>query len=569
MLKFPVLIVGAGPVGVMAAHMLSGLGVPSLVVERRLERSTAPKAHAVNSRTLEICEQVGIPAHSIRQAGAAAEQAGWVHFVTDLAGTSFGSLPYERQGDTALADTPFPLINIAQPLFENLLSEHLESCPDVSIWRGCELIEYAETEAGIIATVQMRGASQPVQIASQYIIAADGAGSTMRKLAGVALEGLANLDHFLMIHFEADLSKLVEGRPGVLHFLLNQENSGVLICYEAQKTWVLMHSYDPTQETLADYDQARTHALVEQAVGKNIPDLKIRNISPWSMCAEVAQSYRKGRIFFAGDAAHRFPPTGGLGLNTGIADAHNLTWKLARVLNGTGSDALLDSYQAERRPVAEINTTQSLENASTLLHLLAALFKGEGPQAEAHFLARKAAPEKYPEIAEAVELQRAHFDSFNLQIGYRYTSDALINPAPQAQSADVPTSHYMPTYAVGVRLPHWWIEQDGARQSGHALLSPTVFTLWLDEAALPLFTAEKRSSPAFNLVVQGRDFSDPNTSWAARTGLEETGALLVRPDGHIAWRCEALPKNPSACTEERIDEILTAMPAPIESENKE
>jgi hypothetical protein len=100
-------------------------------------------------------------------------------------------------------------------------------------------------------------------------------------------------------------------------------------------------------------------------------------------------------------------------------------------------------------------------------------------------------------------------------------------------------------------------------------LSPTVFTLWLDEAALPLFTAEKRSSPAFNLVVQGRDFSDPNTSWAARTGLEETGALLVRPDGHIAWRCEALPKNPSACTEERIDEILTAMPAPIESENKE
>lgn len=569
MLKFPVLIVGAGPVGVMAAHMLSGLGVPSLVVERRLGRSTAPKAHAVNSRTLEICEQVGIPAHSIRQAGAAAEQAGWVHFVTDLAGTSFGSLPYERQGDMALTDTPFPLINIAQPLFENLLSERLEARPDVAIWRGCELIDYAETETGIIATVQMRGASKPVQIASQYVIAADGAGSTLRKLAGVALEGLANLDHFLMIHFEADLSQLVEERPGVLHFLLNQENSGVLICYEARKTWVLMHSYDPTQETLADYDQTKTHTLVEQAVGKSIPDLNIRNISPWSMCAEVAQSYRKGRVFFAGDAAHRFPPTGGLGLNTGIADVHNLTWKLAHVLNRTGSDALLDSYQSERRPVAEINTTQSLENASTLLHLLGVLFKGEGPQAEAHFLARKTSPEKYPEIAEAVELQRAHFDSFNLQIGYRYTSDALINPAPQAQSADVPTSHYTPSYEVGGRLPHWWVEQDRTRQSSHALLSPTTFTLWLDEAALLLFAAEQKNSSAFNLVIQGRDFVDPDMPWVARTGLGKTGALLVRPDGHIAWRCEALPKNPSACTEDRIGEILAAMPAPTELENKE
>lgn len=561
MLEIPVLIAGAGPVGVSAAHMLSGLGVSTLLVERRLERSTAPKAHAVNSRTLEICEQIGISAQSIREAGANAEAAGWVRFVTDLTGPSFGVLPYERQGDTALADTPFPLINIAQPRFESLLSEKLESCSNVSMWRGCQLLDYVETADGIISTVQMRGASPPVQIKSQYIIAADGAGSTLRKLAGVALEGIANLDNFLMIHFEADLTALVQERPGVLYFLLNQDASGVLICYEAEKTWVLMHSYDPAQETVANYDLARTSALVEQAVGASIPDLKIRNVSPWSMCAEVAESYRKGRVFFVGDAAHRFPPTGGLGLNTGIGDVHNLCWKLARVLNGTADDALLDTYQAERRPVAEINTTQSLENASTLLHLLGALFAGEGPEADAHFLARKTAPEKFPEIAEAVEMQRAHFDSFNLQIGYRYTSDALIDPAPQVQSAEVPTSHYTPTYDVGVRLPHWWIERSGERQSSHSLLSPLTFTLLVGADALPLFDAEKTTARPFTLLAEEKDFTSSAPKWETRTGLGATGALLLRPDGHIAWRCDALPSNPSLHVEDRIGEILTAHPA--------
>lgn len=561
MLEIPVLIVGAGPVGIMSAHMLCGLGVPSLIVERRLERSTAPKAHAVNSRTLEICEQIGIPAQTIREAGAHAEDAGWVRFATELSGTSFGSLPYERQGETALDDTPFPLINIAQPLFESLLCEKLEACSNVSLWRGCQLLDYVETGGGIISTVQPRGTSVPVQIRSQYVIAADGAGSTMRRLAGVELEGIANLENFLMIHFEADLSSLVKERPGVLHFLLNQEASGVLICYEAEKTWVLMHSYDPTQETLKDYGVERTTALVEQAVGTSIPDLKICNVSPWSMCAEVAKSYRQGRIFFVGDAAHRFPPTGGLGLNTGIADAHNLCWKLARVLEGTAHDALLDTYQTERRPVAQINTTQSLENASTLLHLLGALFAGEGPEADAHFQARKAAPEDFSEIAEAIEMQRTHFDSFNLQIGYRYTSDALIDPAPQAISAEVSTSHYTPTYEVGVRLPHWWIEGAGECKSSHSLLSPTSFTLLVGAGGLSLFDTEEKITRPFSLLAEGRDFRSASPNWEARTGLGATGALLVRPDGHIAWRCEELPANPSRCVEDKIGEILTANPS--------
>ncbi|MBV1886141.1 MAG: FAD-dependent monooxygenase [Parvibaculaceae bacterium] len=568
MFDIPVLIVGAGPVGVMSAHMLSGLDIPSLIVERRLERSTAPKAHAVNSRTLEICEQVGIPAQAIREAGANAEDAGWVRFVTELTGTSFGSLPYERQGDVALEDTPFPLTNIAQPLFESLLSERLEARKDVSIWRGCQLLDYVETDTSVISTVKIRGPAEPVQIRSQYVIAADGSGSTMRRLAGVELEGIPNLETFLMIHFEADLSSLVKDRPGVLHFLLNQEASGVLICYEADKTWVLMHSYDPTQETLIDYDVERTTALVEQAVGTSIPDLKIRNLSPWSMCAEVAQSYRQGRVFFTGDAAHRFPPTGGLGLNTGVADAHNLCWKLARVLEGTAPDALLDTYQTERRPVAQINTTQSLENASTLLHLLGALFSGEGPEADAHFQARKASPEAFPEIAEAVELQRAHFDSFNLQIGYRYTSDALIDAAPQATSADVSTSHYTPTYEVGTRLPHWWIDPTTKHKSSHSLLSPTSFTLLVGAASLPFFEVEGEATRPFVLFTDERDFASLLSNWEAQTGLGTRGALLIRPDGHIAWRCNELPSNPSSYVSGKVNEILAASSTPAKLEKE-
>jgi hypothetical protein len=244
------------------------------------------------------------------------------------------------------------------------------------------------------------------------------------------------------------------------------------------------------------------------------------------MTAQIAARYRHGRIFLAGDAAHRFPPSGGLGLNTGIADAHNLAWKIAALRRGWAAPDLLDTYETERRPVAVANSQQSLVNAKLIRELFDRLgYTADPGQSERRFAERLADPETRAIIAQNIDAQRQHFDSLALQLGYVY-GEAGVPPA------DV--SRYEPSFRVGARMPHAWIERAGRPASTLDLLSDTGFTLLVGRDGDAWEAAARAQTAPIRVARLGRDFADPAGSWATQSGIDPCGALLVRPDGHVA-----------------------------------
>lgn len=523
-----VLIVGAGPVGQLAALLLSHHGIKSVLIDKRLTTLSAPKAHAINARTLEICDSIGISAERLRELGASANEGGNVRFVSTLTGIEFGALPYERQDEGALAYTPFPLSNIPQPVFEETLADHVHADPMIDFRRGVECLSLHDAGDHVDATLVSLDSGESDTASFDYVIAADGAGSKIRQSLDIAMEGPDALSNYLMIHFSADLRPLTEGRRGVLYFLFEPGVNGTLIAYDHSKTWVLMHPWDPASERREDYDDERCLALIEKAVGHPLPETTVENVSPWTMSAQVAGEYRKGRIFLAGDAAHRIPPAGGLGINSGAGDVQNLTWKLAAVLRGEAGDTLLDTYAAERQPVARNNNEQSLNNAMKIFDLIVAL-QGDDPDKSAERYAAVAQdPGRFPEVAAAVEAQKPHFDSFDLQLGYRYASPAIFEPAPIPAITDV--SNYRPSWDAGAHFPHLWITLEGETRPLQACIPVNRFTLLAGPSSDAL-----EDDRAITQVRFGTDF-EYQESWQDLTCLPDSGALLIRPDGHIAAR---------------------------------
>ena len=230
-----VLIVGAGPVGQLAALLLSFHGIRTMLIDKRLTTLSAPKAHAINARTLEICDSIGVSAERLRKLGANANEAGEVRFVGTLTGTEFGCLPYERQDEGAYEATPYPLSNIPQPLFEDELIANIRRNPGIDFLRGVECRELHDFGDRVEATLVTLTSGEYTQ-SFDYVIAADGAGSTIRNSLSIDMEGPEALANYLMIHFSADLRPLTEGRRGVLYFLFEPGVNGTLIAYDQART---------------------------------------------------------------------------------------------------------------------------------------------------------------------------------------------------------------------------------------------------------------------------------------------------------------------------------------------
>jgi 2-polyprenyl-6-methoxyphenol hydroxylase-like FAD-dependent oxidoreductase len=531
-----VLIVGGGPVGMLGGILASRHGLSSLVVERRDGPQTAPAAHVVNARTYEICRQAGLDMERIHAAGKDEAEAGHVNFLTRLTGELIGRLPFERQGDACLEFTPTPLRNLSQHRFEPILADELRASPPAELryrheWDGSE-----ELGDAVMSEVIDLDTGDTIRVRSRYVIGCDGAGSRVRKLLGIEMHGPPLIQCFLMIHFGADLRALTADRPGVLHFVLDPEVDGAFVAHDVASDWVFMHAIDPSLESVDDYDDDRCRAVIDEAAGTGL-DAEILGKGTWWMSAQTAGSMGGGRIFLAGDAAHRFPPTGGLGLNCGVQDIHGLMWRLGAVIAGRASPELLDSYGAERIPVAQNNAHQSLTNALKMVHLGAALGTDADPTTE-RLHASLADPAKADEIAEAVEMQREHFDLFGLQLGYVYGEGALVPEEPPAEPGSPST--YEPTARPGARLPHAWLGETGGRS--------TLDLVPIDRPVLVSFGdhdvwAQALDDADVSLVRVGVDTPGLG-SWRQVCEVDDTGALLVRPDHHVAWRARSAAQSP-------------------------
>jgi 2,4-dichlorophenol 6-monooxygenase len=555
--EVPVLIVGAGPSGAMASLLLERQGIATQIVERRDGPQRAPAAHAVNARTLEICRAAGFDMKAIASAAMDPADAGEVVWVTRLGGRVLGRLPYERQGDEQLAVTPTPLRNLSQNRFEPLLIDTLQQlCGRAPAWRQQweSAVQDGEVVRSVVRDLESGGERE---IVSRYLIAADGAGSRIRKSLGIGAIGPDRIQSFIMIHLRAKLRGLPEVPPGVLMFVCDPgTGGGVFVIHDLDREAVYMHPYDPDVESVDDYDPARCAELVRGALEDRSLDFEVATVGSWFMTAQVAERYREGRILLVGDAAHRFPPTGGLGLNTGTQDAHNLAWKLAAVLQGHAPESLLDTYESERRPVAQTNADQSLRNALRLIEVPQALGITEPTAASRPAMeATLASPEGLERVRAAIDGQAEHFDMPGLQLGFCYEQGAIVHDDGDAPELQVRA--FVPSGRPGARLPHAWLQEDGGRRSLLDRLPLDRFVLlagpdgdaWVDAVA-------ELSDPYISSLHLTPALLEDLPGWLACAGIRADGALLVRPDQHVAWRSVGAGARPGAQLATALREIL-------------
>ncbi|MGI9611933.1 MAG: FAD-dependent monooxygenase [Acidimicrobiales bacterium] len=506
----PVLIVGAGPVGLSASLLLSDLGVENLVVERNPGTTDHPKAHVVNTRTMEIFRSIGV-AQAVRDEAVAPSMMGHVRWVRSIAGQELAHL---ARGGGARPPTPSPATSCAQDKVEQILHAATVERPG-SVQFDAEVSAVEPDDDGVTVTFQDGRTRR-----AAYVIAADGASSGVRRNLGIDMEGLPELLTMVGIYFHADLRRWTENRPALLYWVMNSAAPGTFIALDGLQRWVF-HLQMPPGETPDVSDQEATE-IVRRAIGDTDVAIDVRSVKPWRMTAQVAERYRQGRVFLAGDAAHRFPPTGGLGLNTGVQDVHNLAWKLARVLAGSSTDSLLDTYEEERKPIAQQNSDFSVHNA-----LAGGTAVGPGVFDAITALEEEGSNEAeiIDQLRADIEANRAHFGSIGMDLGFSYGCGALIPEDGEHPSPDPGT--YVPSGRPGGRAPHLPVSADN-----------------------PHTTILDRFGRDFVLAVAG-----PTDPWNAPQsiqipagepyGLDPGGAVLIRPDGHIAWRTVSEPDDPS------------------------
>lgn len=397
--KTEVLIVGAGPVGLTLAGLLGSLGVSCVVVERRADHIKAPAAHVLRHGPRHVLALLGVD-----DAIDAAEPPLDMHYITwctTLGGPELGRLDIRGELNAAGKPLQRPWTNLSQNRLEPILASTVSHMNGVEVRYAtrCDSITQEGEFASAVLTLA-DGTSQSVT--ANWIVAADGAGSRTRAAIGAELVGQGPLGRFFMVHFRADLSPWILDRPGPICWLMNPEASGTLIVHDIASSHVFM-----TAMNGSDGEEAEIPARLAAALGVNV-DLEIVTVDTWVPFCQVVDRYRHGRVLLVGDAAHRFPPSGGLGLNTGIMEAHNLAWKLALVQRGVAHETLIDTYDTECRPAATTNATDSFDNALRLLNIYEVL----GPCATLVDLEQRLATmstDDRDRLASAVEDQRSHF----------------------------------------------------------------------------------------------------------------------------------------------------------------
>jgi 2-polyprenyl-6-methoxyphenol hydroxylase-like FAD-dependent oxidoreductase len=512
----PVLIVGAGPVGLTASILLSRLGIASRLVERRRSTSIHPKARNINMRTMEIFRQCGVE-DDVRAAGLPIERTRFLIWAESLAGREIERRIEQRSHPDGEIPSAAKHCLCAQDDLEAVLRRHAEALAPGTAAFGTELIRVEQDAEGVTATV--RDADGEKQLRAQYLIAADGARSPVRRALGIAMRGVREVYRSVNVLLNADLRPWVKDRPAAIYIIQRDELRCTFMTINGVNRWGFLINL-PLDASFEPYTPERCAEVVRLAAGVPSLAVEILGVDPWIAAAEVAERYRVGRVFLAGDAAHLMPPTGGFGLNTGVQDAHNLAWKLAAVLNGQAAPGLLDSYDAERRPYGQYITQQCLETAFSM-------GRGEQTAKAAGAVQKLARPEFHNELG--------------MIFGAAYASPAVIADGTGLPPVANPVADYVPCARPGSRAPHLWLERDGRRLSTHDLIDFR-YTLFAGPQGGAWRDAAREAGKALGVPIEahtvgdGADLRDPAQRFAAQYGIESDGAVLVRPDGHVAWR---------------------------------
>ena len=559
-----VLIVGAGPAGATAALLLAEHGIDTLVVERRVAPSTHPAAHVLSTRTLEIFRELGLE-HDVRRLSSRIYELRDIVYATTLTGPELGRItihdPESTEAQLLQSVSPTRAVNLSQNVLEPLLWDQLEACKRVEFQRGVEYHSHRETSDGVEVRATGPDGDGEWVATGRYLIGADGAGSHVRRTCGLQMRGPV-LQHVISVHFSADLRPYLWSRRAPVMLTCTPRGQGIIIVHSSPDDFVFQFPYFPPVQRLEDFTADDCRRRIRDAVGHRDLAVDIHSVQSWAMTAQVANRYRKGRTFLIGDAAHRFPPTGGLGLNTGVHDAHNLAWKLAWEISGRAPANLLDSYEAERRPIGIANTEHSVKNFDGLMDVFAALglprSGARALQAVAGSRLMAALPRPASRrmlaglmavgvqrigrvtsrgrigariryvVQEVIARQGGHYRTWGLDLGVHYGRGFL----DEGDISDdvVNIEFYTPIVRVGGRLPHAWVQYNGARVSTLDLPARDTLTV--------LATSQHKSSWRDAQTAVGHPLTVIGVDLAACRGplrsLAAGQALLLRPDAHIA-----------------------------------
>jgi 2,4-dichlorophenol 6-monooxygenase len=576
-IEVPVLIVGGGGCGLSASTFLSDHGVGHVLVERHAETSTLPKAHYLNQRTMEIFRQHGVDGAVVEQ-GAPLEKFGKVRWQTTLTGQEplDARLIHEMDGfgggalrERYAAAGPIMPAKLPQVRLEPILRRHAEERNPGRILFGHELTGLADHGDHVTAEVRDVATGGITTVEAQYVVAADG-GRTVGAAVGVEMQGLPALFDATTVYFSADLSPWWNEGSLITWFLnpYNPDLSSALI--EMGPTWGKNCEEWGLHISLGDVDRSDEQAVaakIRAVLGLPDLELTLHQVTSWTVEAVIADGYRHGRVLLAGDAAHRQPPAVGLGLNTGIQDAHNLAWKLAAVLAGRAPERLLDTYDVERRPVGQFNMAWAMSASSAHQVVIeGAIGLGQHVPPERRtmlfYMYFAPAPTGAAQRARAAEIfatHRGECQAHDVEVGFAYEQGAVVSddtpPPARAPLGDV----YEPTTRPGHLLPHAWIERDGQRLSTHDLTgAATGFALITGPAGTPWSEAAAQVAEKFSVpIVAARigdaaEYADVDGAWAAVRQITDEGAILVRPDNHVAWRSPSGSANP-------VDELGNAI----------
>jgi putative polyketide hydroxylase len=532
--QIPVLIVGGGLIGLSASLFLAHQGVSSLLVERHTGTYDLPRARGFHFRTMELFRQIGLE-DEIMAAGASTVVPG--RFLTgETLASARRAIVDQPIATGAYSVSPSGLSLCPQDRLEPLLLQAVRERSG-HLRLGTELISFTQDPARVIATVVERASGAQHTLHADYLIAADGVHSSIRTALGIPMSGRGVLAHYLNIYFHADLRAAVGERTFSRCEIMNPEVRGQFLALEDPHRWVFHALYSPEDgETPEDFSPEHCVDLLHKAIGIPTIEIEIKKVTPWDAAVRVADCYQQGRVFLAGDAAHQVPPWGGYGGNTSIGDAHNLAWKLAAVLQNQATQELLSTYQAERQPVAHLAAEQAGQRSDVLLR--------EGIAAE-----------------YALETSGSFKSLGAVTSGYHYHSLAIIQEDQETPRTAASANRLEFTGKPGTRAPHGWIEQHRQRTStldlfehGFVLLTGEKGSAWC-EAAREVATRLQINLRAYRLGPDA-DLRDPENAWLSNAGIETDGALLVRPDGVVAWRSRTGVQTPQQVLEHVLACVL-------------
>jgi 2,4-dichlorophenol 6-monooxygenase len=576
-----VLVVGAGPAGLTAAALLAAYGVDAVTITKYPGTAHTPRAHITNQRTMEIFRELGIEDRVKATAMSAAEMALTV-WATSFAGTelarmySWGQGP-DRRGEYEMS-SPCQMCNAPQNVVEPLIAAAAQE-RGANVRFSHELITVDQDDTQVCSMIRVRDrdsdsdsdSDDMYAVHSMYLIAADGANSTVAAQLGIPMNGRADIASAMTVWLEADLTRYVAHRSGAL-FCVCPPGRGIWATPWVQLTphheWSALFLHrDMIQMDTSD---AAVSSLIAACIGDPAVEFRIKHVSQWQINELVADYYRSGRIFLAGDAAHRHSPANGLGSNTSIQDAYNLAWKLAAVLAGRAGSALLDTYDAERRPVGcqvVDRSSRSLQEVMTLtdpIGLAPGQTAKEGwEQVHSLFAATSEDATRRQQVLDALELINSQLNCHGVELGQQYRSTAVIDDGTPESPPTVDSElYYRPSTTPGHYLPHVWLQRGTDYVSTLDITGHGRFTVitgvsgqaWIDAARK--IAADLGIDIAAHAIGMRTEFDDVWGTWTRVRGIDDSGCLLVRPDRHIAWRSRAAQPDPQSALSTALRSIL-------------